>query len=166
VPEPDELPFATPTIARLYMLQGKLGEAEAIYRALAEESPDDPRVRDGLAEVQRRRQAPAADSARGSDLGCRVELRAAAGGTLECSYAVSEAGRRRASLVLGEAGTLTLRAVAFPAAEQEDLELPGAQGVLALPARFAAAPVVVAAIGLRDGGGRFVAIAHGSLGSR
>jgi len=158
--EREPLPFTTPTIARLYMLQGKLDEAEAIYRALEVDRPGDPRIEEGLAELQRRRQSPGL-AASGED---RVELRGSAQGeaAISCSYRVSEAGRRRALLVLGGEGTLTLRICAFPGGKQEDLELPGSEGAVALPASLRA-PVIAAAIGLRDETGRFVAIAHSTL---
>jgi hypothetical protein len=160
MPEKREpLPFTTPTIARLYMQQGKLDEAEAIYRALQKQRPADPRVAEGLAEVERRRQAPAEAGGAGEDA---VELRAAAGDALECSYRVSEAGRRRATLVLGGEGTLTLRLCAFPGGKQEDVALSGDEGAVAVPAALRA-PVIAAAVGLRDANGRFVAIAHGAL---
>ncbi len=152
----EPLPFTTPTIARLYMLQGKLDEAEAIYRALAKEREGDPRIAEGLAELARRRQSP--EVAGSEDA---VELRVK-GEALECSYRVSEAGRRRATLVLGGEGALTLRLCAFPGAKQEDLPLAEASGAIAVPASLRA-PVIAAAVGLRDVSGRFVAITHGAL---
>lgn len=159
MPEKREpLPFTTPTIARLYLQQGKLDEAEAIYRALRKERPADPRIAEGLAEVERRRQSPEV----GGSSEDAVELRAAKDETLECSYRVSEAGRRRASLVLGGEGALTLRLCAFPGGKQEDLPLAEACGAVALPSSLRA-PVIAAAVGLRDANGRFVAIAHGAL---
>jgi hypothetical protein len=164
MPEKREpLPFTTPTIARLYMLQGKLDEAETIYRALQAERPDDPRLGKGLAEVQRRREDPELAGEPGEL--STVELLGDACGGLECRYSVSEAGRRRAGLVLDAEGALTLRICAFPGEERADLPLAAPNGAVSVPDAVKG-PVIAAAVGLRDEGGRFVAIAHGSLGPR
>ena len=150
-------PFATATIARLYMLQGKLEQAEAIYRQLLEERPREVRLLEGLAEVQRRLQArlepPAGDD--------RLEL-VWERGRIRCRYTVTADGQRRAGLLLGCSGTLVLRLHAFPSSPGEGpidrpLERPAGELELTAPEK---ASVVAAAVGLTGPGDRFVAIAH------
>jgi hypothetical protein len=150
------LPFATATIARLYMSQGKLAQSEAIYRRLLDESPDDSRLLSGLAEVQRRSQAKLLPLAGGD----RVEL-VWQGAELRCKFVVTEEGERRARLVLKGAGELVVRLHAFPQRGETpplDQPLPGTTGEieLAVPQQ---AKVLAAAVGLRQAD-RFVAIAH------
>lgn len=149
-------PFTTATIARLYMVQGKLAQSEAIYRRLLEESPDDSRLLNGLAEVQRRSQAKLQPLAGGD----QVEL-IWQGDQLRCKFAVTAEGERRARLVLQGAGELVVRLHAFPHRADSapvDQLLPGTNGEidLAVPQQ---SRVLAAAIGLRQAD-RFVAIAH------
>jgi tetratricopeptide (TPR) repeat protein len=148
------LPIATATIARLYMLQGKLQQAETIYRQLLKESPDDARLVEGLAEVQRRAETAQALS---DD---RVELRVL-GDAFVCNWVISDEGRRRARLVLGGEGQLVLRLASFPSdpgRPSEDRPLAEETGTLVLP--LVRATLVAAAVGLRASDGRFTSIAH------
>lgn len=151
------LPFATATIARLYMLQGKLEQAEEIYRKLLEERPGDRRLLEGLAEVQQRLRARL-EPLPGDD---RLELDWQ-GTRLRCRWVVTPSGLRRAELTLGAPGSLVLRLLAFassaPPASQ-DHSLPGSSGELELPAPEGAL-VLAAAVGLGGEGNRFAAIAH------
>jgi hypothetical protein len=148
-------PIATATVAWLYMEQGKLDQAEQLYRRLQAEDPDDPRPQRGLAEVQRRRQSQLAGS------GDQLTLERCAGG-LRCRWLVTEEGRARAELVLGRQGSLVLRVVAFPI----DPSVPPGDTLLAGPSGEiqvqppAGASVVGAAVGLRGESGDFVSITH------
>ena len=154
--DPEAPPFETATVARIYMMQGMLDEAEALYQRLLQRSPGDERLEAGLAEVQRRVQAEL--EATTSD---RVEL-TARGGRLHCKWAVTDEGRGRAEMQLGREGDLVLRLVAFPlhpSRPGQDVLLESNEGqrVLDRPAR---ARLVAAAVGLLDGGENFVSIAH------
>ena len=148
------LPIATATIARLYMLQGKLQQAETIYRNLLRESPGESRLLEGLAEVQRRAETAQALS------GDRVELRVL-GDAFVCNWVISAEGRQRAELVLGGQGQLVLRLASFPSdpgRPPEDRPLAEETGTLVLP--LVRATLVAAAVGLRAADGRFASIAH------
>jgi hypothetical protein len=152
--------FATATMARIYLGQGKLDEAEAVYRKLLGDRPGDPALQEGLAEVQRRREELEAGPE--PDAADRVALRLQ-GGELTCTWSVSDEGRRRAALLLGTEGTLTLRLMTFPL-EPDDppedivLDRPEGQMALELPGRGLLA---AAAVGLgADDGEPFAAIAH------
>lgn len=156
----DESPtFTTVTVGRIYLEQGKLDQAEEIFRRVLAERPDDVRSREGLAEVARRRAADAAERAADG-----VDLQLAAG-ELVCRWSVSPGGRHRAALVAGSGGKLVLRVAGFPAAP----DAPPADTVLAADSgelRLAppqGAHLVAAAVGLRTTGERFVAIAHTRL---
>lgn len=151
------LPFATATIARLYMLQGKLEQAEVIYRELLEERPGDQRLLEGLAEVQQRLRARL-EPLPGDD---RLELDWQ-GNRLRCRWVVTPSGLHRAELLLGAPGSLVLRLLAFASsapAASEDHPLPRSSGELELPAPEKAL-VLAAAVGLCGEGNRFAAIAH------
>jgi hypothetical protein len=156
VTEKNPLPIATPTIARLYMLQGKLQQAEALYRQLLQESPEDARLLDGLAEVRRRAEAahaPAAD---------RVEVRIL-GDAYVCTWAVTEEGQHRARLVLNAPGELVLRLASFPADPErapEDRPLTEAAGTLVLPPISGRCVLVAAAVGVLSADRRFASITH------
>lgn len=155
MPEKSQLPIATATIARLYMVQGKLDQAEAIYRELLKDGPDDQRLLDGLAEVQRQHtlaQAPTAED--------RLALRREGNG-LRCLWSVTDAGQRRAQLLLAGPSRLVLRLMPFPANPQQpahDSELASLTGesIVPLPP---GAQVLAAAVGLH-GPDRFVSIVH------
>ena len=152
----DAPPFETATVAHIYMMQGMLDHAEALYRKLLEASPGDPRLEAGLAEVLRRVEAER--DAVNSD---HVKV-VAQGGKLHCTWAVTDEGRTRAEKQLGRAGDLVLRLVAFPlhpSRPGQDLLLDEAEGkrILDRPAR---ARLVAAAVGLLDSGDNFVSIAH------
>jgi len=139
------------------MEQGKLDQAEQILRRLLSESPDDPRLTAGLADVQRRREGALA----GGETDDHVSLHAAEAGELTCRWRVTDEGRARAALVLGEDGRLVLRVVAFPIGPKSrptDLELTTASGEAVItPPRGAS--LVGAAVGLL-GEGEFVSITH------
>ena len=47
-------PIATATVARLYMEQGRLEQAERLYQALLRQHPRERALVEGLAEVRRR----------------------------------------------------------------------------------------------------------------
>ena len=148
--------FETATVARIYMMQGMLDEAEALYHKLLEGSPGDQRLEAGLAEVQQRIEAELEATTQD-----RVEL-TARGGKLHCKWAVTAEGRKRAEMQLGRGGDLVLRLVAFPlhpSRPGQDLSLDSNEGhrVLDRPLR---AQMVAVAVGLIDNGENFVSIAH------
>jgi hypothetical protein len=137
------------------MEQGKLDQAESIYQALLAESPDDPRLTRGLAEVQRRRERPAGD-------GDYVKI-SLHGRQLRCSWLVTEQGQDRARLVLAAPGHLALRLVSFPVSAKAspvsaDIRLSQAAGELAVTPP--AEGLVGAAVGLLSDGGEFASITH------
>lgn len=152
-------PLETATIARLYMQQGLLDEAEALYLRLLERRPEDSRLSAGLVEVRRRRDAEAAPP-QGDD---RVEL-TAAGERVRCTWSITESGIRRAATVARGAtpGVVTLRAVSFPRQEErphQDIQVGNAEGSLSFrpPPGATLLSVAVGLLGEED---RFVAIAH------
>lgn len=162
--KPTERLFATATIASIYVQQGKLQEARAIYRQLLQERPDDRTLRDGLRRVEamiaeQRDERPA--DGRGGD---RVEL-SRRDGNLHCRWSITDEGQQRAQLVLGGQGQLTLRLVGFPAVNDlppRDETLDAAGGTLELP-RPPGSTLVSAAVGLLDDSGRFASIVHCDL---
>lgn len=157
MPADDAPPIATATVARLYMEQGKLDQAEQIYRGLLRDSPQDPRILQGIEEVRRRR-----DELLGASSDDVVALEPLPDGELTCRWRVSVEGRARAGLVLGGNGTLVLRIVAFPIAPESrprDLELDRDAGQASLTPPEGAS-LVGAAVGLRAGDGTFVSITH------
>ena len=158
MPTDSTLPIATATVAMLYMEQGKLDQAEQIYRHLLRDSPDDPRLVAGLQEVQRRREGQPHGA--GSD--DMVALQVASGRQLICSWRVTAGGRTRARLVLGDDGALVLRVVAFPSGPKSppvDVELAETAGEASVTAPGGAS-LVGAAVGLRGKAGEFVSITH------
>jgi tetratricopeptide (TPR) repeat protein len=151
-------PIATQTIARIYVQQGKLEQAEAIYVQLLELSPGDAQLEKELAEVKKKRQeSPASPSLQKEGL----ELSKSAE-TLQCRWTVTTRGVARARLVLGCDGQLTLRVAGFPADPEvatKDMVLDKLSGSLA----FASPPgssLVTASIGLLDAEGVFASIVH------
>lgn len=150
-------PIATATIARIYMKQGMLDEAEALYRRLLQEQPNDARLMMGLAEVERRRAQ--------KDLcptDCQVALEVGED-RLECRWRISDEGRRRAGLVLGADGRLTLRLVTFPVDARrphQDIQVEMTQGQIGLKPPSSRSQLLAAAVGLMGENERFVAIAH------
>lgn len=148
--------FETATVARIYMMQGMLDEAEALYRRLLTATPGDKQLEAGLAEVQRRIQAEL--EATSND---HVEL-TPRGGKLHCKWAITDEGRQRAERQLGRTGELVLRLVAFPlhpSRPGQDVPLDAAEGQRQLD-RPHRAHLVAAAVGLLDRGENFVSIAH------
>ena len=149
-------PFETATVARIYMMQGMLDEAEAVYRRLLGRRPGDNRLEAGLAEVQRRREAE--QVAAGED---RVTLEPR-GGEICCGWAITDEGRARATKLLGRDGELVLRLVSFPVHASrpgQDVPLKRGEGKLTL-ARPRGAHMVAAAVGLKYKPDSFVSIAH------
>ena len=150
-------PFATATVADLYLKQGKLDQAEQVYRKLLQKTPHDPRIQHQLAEVLRRRKKRE-ESAAPRD-GVDLELQE---DQLRCTWTVTDQGRARAELVLGSVGQLALRVVAFPTdPTPEPLDTPLAEtaGELTLVPPVGAA-LVGASVGLLGQDARFVSIAH------
>jgi hypothetical protein len=138
------------------MEQGKLDQAESIYRALLAERPDDPRLTRGLAEVQRRQQGPETLPGEGD----HVTL-AARGEGLRCSWQVTEQGQARARLVLAAPGRLALRLVSFPitaGSSPVDTHLSQTAGELIVTPP--AGDLIGAAVGLLSDAGDFVSITH------
>jgi len=158
-PGPTIRPLETVTIARLYMKQGLLDEAEALYLRLQERRPDDPRVHAGLAEVRRRRAAELA----GPDSDDWIVLRADEDG-IRCTWRITEAGRQRAAAMergAGE-GRITLRVACFPrdeGSDEQEIQVGMSEGSLTLRPP-AGALSMSAAAGLLLAEDRFVAIAH------
>ncbi len=157
-PERTIRPIETETIARLYMKQGLLEEAESLFLRLVERRPHEQRLKDGLSEVRRRmvgRLPSQGDS--------EVTL-AAADGKVRCSWKISEQGLARARPLLDGAGggRLTVRAVSFPLNPRrphQDIQVERKEGTIALrPPPMAV--MVSAAVGLQGEDDRFVAIAH------
>lgn len=149
-------PIATATVARLYLQQGKLDQAEAIYRKLLGQDPRDPRLLEGLAQVQR---CLAAQHHAAPDE--HVTLRSSEGGLL-CNWRVTIDGRERAAIVLGHQGRLALRLVFFPpaAGNPRTIALDDLEGQVTLPLSDQEASLAAAAVGLSGDGDRFVSIAH------
>ena len=153
-------PFTTATVGRIYLEQGKLEQAEEVFRRVLAERPKDERCLQGLAEIARRR----VDEQAGTTGADSVSVEAQ-DGALVCRFSVSTEGRRRARLVSGHDGALVLRIVRFPAVADTppvDAVLPGDEGLLRLQPPEGAL-FVAAAVGLLAAGGAFVAIAHSTL---
>lgn len=151
-------PIATATVARLYMEQGKLDQAEGLYRRLLRDRPDDERLKAGLAEVQRRREGQLDQSGSGD----RVTLELDPAGAVRCRWHITEEGQASARLVLGESGRLVLRVVAFPIRPNStpadtDLDAPTGEATVEPPR---GASLVGAAVGLLGSDGGFVSITH------
>lgn len=153
-------PIATATVARLYMEQGRLEQAERLYQALLRQRPRERALVEGLAEVRRRIELTAAPAD-----GDRVTLESGEGGAVTCRWRVTSEGLTRARLVLEGDGELILHVVGFPAAKDaEGSSIPldidqGFEGNTSLtPPR--GATMIAAAVGLRSAAGRFVAAAH------
>ncbi len=149
-------PFETATVARIYMMQGMLDEAEALFLKLLEDNPGDERLETGLADVRQRIQ----DELEAVSSDC-VEV-AVRGGKLHCKWTIRDEGRQRAERQLGRDGELVLRLVAFPlhpSRPEEDIPLESNEGKRTID-RPLRAHLVAAAVGLKDSGGNFVSIAH------
>ena len=156
-------PIATATIAGLYLRQGLLDQAEALYARLLEQRPGDTELEQGLAEARRRRlaQRPLVNDS-------KVTL-AAQGGGLTCRWSISPKGMVQAGALLQGTGRITVRLVSFPLAEGrpwQEIILERTQGEITLrPPRGAL--TVSAAVGLLTEDDRFVSIAHSdALGLR
>jgi len=149
------LPFATATIARLYMAQGKLTQAEALYQQLLRDSPDDPRLTAGLAEVQRRLHSG------GAPVSADQVALAAAGDRLTCTWNITEEALGRARALSPDPARLVLRLMVFPLGPEQkpaDTALEALQGSLELDPPPGTA-LIAAAVGLL-GEERFHSIAH------
>jgi hypothetical protein len=151
-------PIATATIAGLYLRQGLLDQAEALYLRLLEQRPGDAALKAGLAEARRRQLAK-----RPLTNDSKVSLEAEGEG-LTCRWSISERGIAQANALLQGAGKITVRLVSFPLEEGragQEIILERARGEITLrPPRGAL--TVSAAVGLLDleQDDRFVAIAH------
>lgn len=159
VDDRDDPPIATATVARLYMEQGKLTQAERLFRLLLVRSPLDPALSSGLAEVQRRRELAAAPT--GAD---RISL-GLDDAEVACTWHVTAEGLDRARLVLDGTGQLSLKVATFPIHPASEtgqiIPLPAEQltGVIRLETP-PGATMIAAAVGLAAATGRFVAVAH------
>lgn len=163
-------PIATATIARIYLNQGMLAEAEEMYRGLLRRDPRNAKLCKGLAEVRERIQAE-----RGPDRPDLVQLQAQESG-FRCQWSVSDEGLESARLVLeqrssgpanpgAKTGGLTLRLMSFPDSPRRpplDIQIEQREGSLSLrPPREAT--MLSAAVGLlcRDRDEElFVSIVH------
>ena len=163
-------------MARIYLSQGQLDRAEAIFRHLVAQQPGDPQYAEGLREVQRRRAA--LEYERSTDR-CII---AKEGGRIRCSWLVCPSSSTRAARLLEAPVELALRLVGFP---HEDFGQRNAQTRLRGDAESAESRLVTitvaeaeselvlnvppgslvcaAAIGLCDANGQFVSIAHSDL---
>lgn len=152
----DPHPIATATIARIYLKQGLLEQAEALYRDLLRRRPGDPELERGLGEVLRRRgeqRAPVGDDRVSVELG---------DGTVVCRWLLTEEGKGRAERVLEGPGRPALRLVGFPrerGVAPRDVLVEQREGNLSFRAPRRAR-LLAAALGLLGEGDRFVAITH------
>ena len=148
--------IATATIAGLYLRQGLLDQAEALYVRLLEQRPGDTRLEAGLAEARRLRlaQRPLVNDS-------RVTLTAQGEGLI-CRWSISQQGMEQAGALLQGAGRITVRLVSFPLEDgrpRQEIIVEQARGEIALrPPRGAL--TVSAAVGLLTEDDRFVSIAH------
>lgn len=164
-------PFLTVTVAEIYERQGKLDQAKDILQQILAADPTHARAPEQLERVQAQIHAlalvaettPASHGAphETSQAADWITLRTDAG-MLQCEWRVTPDGRRRAEYVLEGPGALTLRQAHFASDRDSaviDVPLDRDQGSLSLSFP-AGASVVSAALGLQNGDGRFVAIAH------
>ncbi|MCB9556673.1 MAG: tetratricopeptide repeat protein [Deltaproteobacteria bacterium] len=152
-------PFVTPTVARIYLDQGKLDQAEQVFKKLLEAHPDDDDLKEGLAEIARRRSTEQRENTQ--DDGVQVEVD---GSSLRCRWSTSPSGRHRAELVAGQPGDLVLRVVGFPHTPDsapDDTALTEQQGMLTVDAPDAL--MAAASVGLFTKDGQFVSIAHSKI---
>lgn len=157
-------PIATQTIARIYVQQGKLDQAIAVYEHLLEAHPHDEALIRELAVVRGKVDAqgdlplPDLDALmvdRTDDIPPKIR----------CRWRISEDGGGRARLVLGADGQLTLRLSGFPenaAGKPDDIAIDTHDGTLII-APPAGAILLTAAIGLLDDDGNFASVAHCDL---
>lgn len=156
--EEKPLPITTATIAHLYALQGKLSKAEAIYRQLLQEKPDDPRLVAGLSAVMSQTQVLEPDAYPSEDT-LEIQIR---DGQASCRWAVTEKGIARARLVLEGPGDLALRLIIFPQEKHphpQDILLEQLSGELTLP-QMANAGWMANSVGLLGAHGQFASITH------
>lgn len=153
----EEHPFETATVARIYLAQGLLDQAESLFRRLLVAAPDCADLRAGLQEVRHRRQAELALQVRDK---IAVDLQ---GSKLRCRWDVTADGRGRAARLLGqEQAQLVLRVVAFPLDPERpllDLPLQRDQGKRTVDAPEGARLLVVS-VGLLGADASFVSVAH------
>jgi len=159
---PKDQPIATATIARIYMRQGMLDEAEALFKRLLRVQGDDPALREGLAEIARLRAADTrTNQDQDHDQEDRVVLEPRRDSVL-CRWNASPEGQRRAEGVLGHEGRLSLRLVAYPREQgrsPHDVTVDGAHGDLSFkPPREAL--LMAAALGVMGNDEQFVSITH------
>jgi hypothetical protein len=159
-------PIATPTIARIYAQQGKLSQSAEVYQQLLKSTAaDDPlaaTLSSELSAVQRRLQSEQAAPPQELDSLSVETATEASGKRLRCRFCISDAGTKRARLVIGGEGQLTLRVAGFPAHGEvatRDTSLDQSEGTV-LVSPPAGASLVTAAIGLLDEDGNFASIAH------
>lgn len=159
-------PIATPTIARIYAQQGKLDQSAEVYRQLIASTPEsDPLAATLAAELEAVEQRLAREGkAPPQELDSLSVETSSEGGRkrLRCRWRVSEAGCRRAQLVIGGEGQLTLRLAGFPTHGEvatRDTSLERTEGAL-LVSPPAGATLVTASIGLLDEDGNFASVAH------
>lgn len=158
IDETEPPPVATPTIARLYLRQGKLEHAARMFEELAANRPSDLKLATELAQV---RQAVA--QAKTKAAATTEELRVSARGReLHCTWKISAEGAQRGEWALGAPGNLVLRVAGFPAnptALPKDIPLTANFGAAKISAP-AGASLVTASVGLRGGDERFASIVH------
>ena len=152
------LPFATPTVARLFTSQGRLTQAESIYRTLLDDDPENAQLQQELNALLERIDAEAAKAV----VHDRIRIEISEGGLLGCSYRITPAGEARAQLVLNQIGQRALQVLAL-AVDQgpmvQTLPVKATEGELLVDLPRGTRSVAVA-IGVTDHAERFVAIAH------
>jgi hypothetical protein len=156
--ETEPPPVATPTIARLYLRQGKLEHAERMFEQLAQSRPSDVKL---AAELAQAREAIAATQKATHAPSDELKLKAN-GRELHCAWKISPQGSERGELVLGNPGSLVLRVAGFPAnptALPKDIPLNASSGARKITAP-AGASLVAASVGLRGRDERFASIVH------
>ncbi len=156
------VPFDTATVGSIYLDQGKLNQAEQIFRRVLERHPEDRRCQAGLAEIERRREADGAAVV--DTVEAEVSPRGG-GGTIVCRFKVSDRGLARARMVTGEDGRLTLRLLGFPADQDPtpvDTPLETESGAVEVSSPGGATLAAVA-VGLLTVSGAFVSIAHSKI---
>ena len=154
-------PFATATIAQIYLQQGKLEQAKAMFERLLRDDPNDERLKAGLREADRRL---ASDDERPS-LSTESVMLKLAEGKPRCHWSLTPSAKERAERVLGSRGQLTLRLVGFPADPglmPHDTPLKQETGALTLVPPPGAL-LIAASVGVLNQENRFVSIAHSDL---
>jgi len=94
-PTLDDVPFVTATIGRIYLEQGHLDRAEAVFRQLLVQRPQDPALDAGLREVARRRAQTAEDRAPATGVSTRPARTAGPSQQPSAAVSAAPASRRR-----------------------------------------------------------------------